>query len=71
MEDVLLILDRGFYSANNLDEMAEMSLGFIIPLPRSNNLFVRKVHSNEKKLSDYKNAFLFQEEVLFLGDGIR
>jgi len=65
MKDILLILDRGFYSANNLNEMAEMTLKFIIPLPKTNNLFFSLVRSNQKKLLDYRNAFLFQDEVLF------
>lgn len=66
MKDILLILDRGFYSAKNLDEMAEITLKFLIPLTPSNNLFFSLVRSNKTKLSDYRNAFLFQEEVLFL-----
>jgi len=45
--------------------MAEIPLGFIIPLPKSNNLFFSLVHSNKKNRSDYRNAFLLQEEVLF------
>lgn len=65
MKDILLILDRGFYSASNLDEMAKIPIGFVIPLPRSNNLFFNLVHSNKKKLSDYRNAFLFFDSVLF------
>lgn len=65
MKDILLILDRGFYSANNLEEMAKRNLKFIIPLPKSNNLFFHLVRSNKKKWSDYRNAFLLPEEVLF------
>jgi len=65
LKDLLLILDRGFYSASNIDEMARLSIEFIIPLPKSNQLFFNLLDSNHKKFSDYRNAFDFKEEVLF------
>jgi hypothetical protein len=33
LTDILLILERGFYSASNLKEMVNKSIKFIIPLP--------------------------------------
>ena len=64
-----MILDRGFYSALNLDKMAEMSIKFIIPLPRTNKSFFSLLDDNKKQLSDYRNAFLFKEEILFHTQG--
>lgn len=65
LKDILLILDRGFYSASNLIDMADKHIKFIIPLPKSNNLFFQKLKENKKKLSDYRNAFNFNGKILF------
>lgn len=65
LTDILLILDRGFYSASNLNEMATKSLKFIIPLPKSNNLFFNLLKENQKKLFSYRNAFEVNGKILF------
>lgn len=65
LKDILLILDRGFYSASNLIELASKSIKFIIPLPRSNHLFFKLLKENKKKLSDYRNAFDMNGKILF------
>ena len=65
LKDILLILDRGFYSASNLEKMVDTPVDFIIPLPKSNNLFFNLLSSNKKPLSDYRNVFLSRNKVLF------
>lgn len=65
LTDILLILDRGFYSASNLKEIVTKSLKFIIPLPKSNNLFFKLLKENQKKLFSYRNAFDLNGKILF------
>lgn len=45
--------------------MADKSIKFIIPLPKSNNVFFKGLKENKKKLSDYRNAFDSNGKILF------
>lgn len=62
-----LVLDRGFFSDNNLKMMLETKksnmkkLDFIIPVPRTTSLFYKSI----KKIMNVKNQFLFNEKYMY------
>ncbi len=61
----LLILDRGFFSDNNIKALKESKSGFLIPLPSKTKLFnalVAKYHRLEEKPT---NAFKLGKRILF------
>jgi transposase len=60
-----LIMDRGFYSAQNLAGMQQMGLAFCIPLPTHLSLASSLLHTVNKQLLSPHNAFLFQESAMF------
>jgi transposase len=66
LQDIFLIMDKGFYSASNICELIESdrNLSLIIPLPFSLNLSKELIENN----LDIKNPqymFQFNEEILF------
>jgi transposase len=65
LKDILFVMDRGFYSKANLSDMKQSEVRFIIPMPRTVNLFSALVNENIQKLSDLTNSFLFKDEILF------
>ncbi|MBW8036343.1 MAG: IS1634 family transposase [Planctomycetes bacterium] len=60
----LFVMDRGFYSVANIANMGSQ-VGFIIPLPVSNNIAKELIEQYEFTLSDPKNAMRFNKQVLF------
>lgn len=54
-----LVLDRGFYSAENLVKMKNGELGFIIGLPATTKLFDTLVESIVPTVQAPSNAFMF------------
>jgi transposase len=67
LEEVLFILDRGFFSKANILEMNNRNnkIKFIQPLPFSLKKYKDLIKRNKKKLSNPVNAFKFNEEILF------
>jgi transposase len=65
LTQMLLVLDRGFYSASNLFKMHQAKVKFIIPMPTSVKLFSTLLSKNRQKLSDLNNSFVFGDQVLF------
>lgn len=65
VKDVIFIADRGFYSNNNIKQLDDNNLQYIIPLRRNNQLIdfspLRKV--NYKK--EIKNYFIYQDRVIW------
>jgi transposase len=60
----LFVMDRGFYSAKNLETMAQYGFTFLMPLPRTVKLFSTLVTQHYSSLTALSNSFLFQDEVL-------
>lgn len=58
-------MDRGFYSATNVGHMARSQIRFLIPRPRSVQLFSSLRGKHERQLSSPMNSFLFNNEVLY------
>ena len=80
IQNMLFIVDRGFYSASNLELFSQNGNSYIIPIPNSNNLtkdavaelvFTRRfVYKKEKKASviEYKEIVDSQYRVLVFRD---
>ena len=80
IRDMLFIVDRGFYSASNLDLFSQNGNSYIIPIPNSNNLtkdavadlfFTKRfVYRKEKKTSviEYKETIDSKYRILVFRD---
>ena len=66
LQDVIMILDRGFFSTANILNMSsqENHLRFIQPLSFSLKKVKELIVKNKKKLSDTSTAFLCSQEIL-------
>ncbi len=65
LQDIVFVMDRGFYSAANLSQMEQSQIIFLIPLPMSVNLFSSLRSKHARHLSNPVNSFLFKDEVLY------
>jgi transposase len=65
LQEMLFVMDRGFYSATNLAHMEQAHITFLIPLPRSVNDFSSLRAKHARQLASPMNSFLFNEEVLY------
>ena len=65
VQDVIFIADKGFYSKNNIDQLQENKLFYIIPLHRNNNLinFSPLLKADFKK--KIKNYFAYQNRIIW------
>lgn len=54
-----LVLDRGFFSAENLEKLKEKKMGFIIGLPATTTLFDELVKKIVPRVQVPSNAFMF------------
>ncbi len=65
LKQMILVLDRGFYSGQNVSDMKEAELVFVIPMPRTLKRYGELHSRNKRKLSSPLNAFAFKDEVYF------
>lgn len=66
VRDYTLIMDRGFFSTDNIDEMVSADLSFIIP-PTSNLKNVKEAISTiHKRIDDPEHLELYEKEPLFV-----
>ena len=65
LTDITFVLDRGFYSALNVEEMHNAGIRFIIPMPRTVNLFAELYQAHQQQLHDPNAAFAFKDEILY------
>jgi len=65
VEDVTVVLDRGFYSATNLQEMTRDNLHFIIPLSFSTKIAGRLLADHLRDLQSPLRAFSFKGRPMF------
>jgi transposase len=65
IKDVIYIADKGFFSAQNIRELNQENLQYIIPLHRNNKLidFGPLLKANFKK--ELKTYFIYQERVIW------
>jgi transposase len=61
----LLILDRGFYSKNNIKALKKSNSGFLIPLPANTKLFNTIAAKYQRIEEDSSKTFMHGKRVLF------
>ncbi|MBN2054997.1 IS1634 family transposase [bacterium] len=61
----LLVLDRGFYSQDNLTAMAGAALRFVIPMPFTTKLSLQVLAAAHKQLSSPLAGFAFRQRTMF------
>ena len=65
VKDVMFILDRGFYSASNIEDMDLQGIRFIIPLPFSTKLSSQLISQSQSELSSPLNGFYYRNRLMF------
>lgn len=65
LSSFLYVLDRGFYSAANLRDLAAQKLNFIIPLPFSTKQANKLIAQTQDKLDKASNAFRFGDGLMY------
>lgn len=65
LQEILFVMDRGFYSAANVGHMDHSQIKFLIPLPMSVKHFSSLRAKHARHLSNPVNSFLFKDEVLY------
>jgi transposase len=65
LRDIAFIMDKGFYSKHNLNEMRKTHLRFIIPYPESNKSAVELIHRHSEAISSPRNTFRINNDILF------
>ena len=66
LKDVLMVMDRGFFSTSNITSIAasEQHITFLQPLPFSLKATKELVKRNARKLKDVGTAFKYNEEIV-------
>jgi transposase len=62
----LFILDRGFYSENNIKELSHEKIDFIIPLPFSVNIGKELISETNKGIENPANAKRFGGDIFYV-----
>lgn len=65
LKNVLLILDKGFYSERNITQLYENDMDFIQPLPLSLKKVRKLIEDNSEKIKSAENAFSYKDEILY------
>jgi transposase len=67
LKDVLLVMDRGFFSTSNITSIAasQLQITFLQPLPFSLKATKELVKRNVRKLKDVNAAFKYNEEIIY------
>lgn len=65
LKDVAFVMDKGFYSKHNLNEMRKTHLRFIIPYPERNKSALELIHRHSEDISSPRNTFRLRNDILF------
>jgi len=65
MKPSLFILDRGFFSRNNITLLMEEDISFLMPVPFTTNLSKEILSEYKDTLSSPSNAFLYNGKIMF------
>jgi len=64
VKDAIVVMDKGFTSASNIEALEKSGLRFIVPLPRSSSLIsYEKLKSGDKRLFD--GYFEYEERIIW------
>jgi transposase len=66
IKDCTLVMDRGFFSTVNVEELVENDYSFIIPAPLSIKSVKQTVSSVHATIEDPNNLKLYQDEPIFV-----
>jgi transposase len=66
IDDVLLILDRGFFSTTNLSDLRESNYDFVIPGSFANKRVKSLVHGMKRHIEKGRNLARFNGHVIFV-----
>ena len=58
------IMDRGFFSRSNLDELNNSGIGVTIPVPSNNLVYKKAIKTYGKKLRSAKNTFSDDQDLI-------
>lgn len=64
MKESLFVLDRGFYSATNIEKLQEEKIEFLVPLPKTTSIFSKLLHQSNSLDKSFDKLFSYKEEVL-------
>ena len=65
LSDIAFLLDKGFYSTENLIGMRKKGLQFITPLPFTVKQAEELIEKHEKEISDVSNALRVNKQILY------
>ncbi|MBC7553450.1 MAG: transposase [Taibaiella sp.] len=63
--DVIFIADKGFYSADNINQLTESQLRYIIPVHRNNTIIDLTPLSKANFKKEIKNYFAYQDRIVW------
>ena len=66
IENCTLVMDRGFFSTMNVEDLVEQGYSFIIPAPLSLKTAKQAISSVHAAIEDPNNLKLYQDEPLFV-----
>ena len=65
LQEILFVMDRGFYSAANVEHLDHSQIPFLLPLPMSVKQFSSLRAKHTRHLANPVNSVLFKDEVLY------
>jgi len=65
MEEVIFVLDKGFYSAYNLSEIHRNKGGFIISVPFSVGFVKELIKEHRRNINNIRNAFQIGKQIIY------
>ena len=66
----MLLMDAGYYSKDNIDEMISLELPFILRMPDNTTIFKNIVTNNGPTLKNINNLVTYQSRVLYVQQNI-
>ncbi len=69
IKDNLFVLDKGFYSKNNIEEIKGERIKFLMPLSFTTKFSNFLIHRYQTQLSNPLNSFIFGKRVIFHKEG--
>ncbi|MDR0571734.1 MAG: transposase [Rickettsiales bacterium] len=61
-----LIMDAGFYSHDNIEEMLSLQIPFLLRLPENNKIFTNIVNDYASTLKSFDNVIAYNKRVLYV-----
>jgi len=65
MKEMFFVLDRGFFSEHNIQDMADRGIGFVIPISNTTRLSRAIISKSSRTIMRPANAFTFQDRGMF------